>query len=216
MRAQVRIHLFTLFGGFFICYLVFLILWIRFYYFREFEKYLQLQYDRVLDKRMTESAWALSMIVYQSDKIGVDSVIRLTNVFKRLKAEVDQGYYVGTNLSIPNYKLYHNKFFTAGTDFGIVCQYNSTTPNYLLNPNGDTNEIQAIRVLNRYWTEAVNLNIGNAQSHKMSSIVIKSSSGVLCAYPGIDVSLVNPDRLAWEQRISVKNYTNPAYQILRN
>jgi hypothetical protein len=37
--------------------------------------------------------------------------------------------------------------------------------------------------MNRYWTEAVNINIGNNQDFKISNILIESAVGTVCSYP---------------------------------
>jgi hypothetical protein len=68
---------------------------------------------------------------------------------------------------------------------GMQCFYLNASPDYSKEPVGAFDEIQTIRVMNRYWTEAVNLNIGNSRAFKISQIVVETKSGVLCAYPGV-------------------------------
>jgi hypothetical protein len=68
---------------------------------------------------------------------------------------------------------------------GMQCLYLSASPDYSKEPVGAFDEIQTIRVMNRYWTEAVNLNIGNSRAFKITQIVVETKSGVLCAYPGV-------------------------------
>lgn len=43
----------------------------------------------------------------------------------------------------------------------MQCLYSQTTPDYSKEPLGSYEEVQTVRVMNRYWTEAANLNIGN-------------------------------------------------------
>jgi len=65
------------------------------------------RYENVLTARLAESSIALSTVVYYIDKVGIESVLRLTDVFSRVHEEVVKGYFKGNNRSAPNYKLFH-------------------------------------------------------------------------------------------------------------
>lgn len=61
----------------------------------------------MLTARLAEQSIALSTAVYYIDRVGIETVLRLTDVFTRVHTEVLKGYFVGTNSSMPNYKLFH-------------------------------------------------------------------------------------------------------------
>ena len=66
---------------------------------------------------------------------------------------------------------------------GMQCLYNLESGV----PAGDPIDVQTVRVMNRYWTEVVNLNIGKNKNYKMSQIVLELQSGTICVYPGGDI-----------------------------
>jgi hypothetical protein len=137
-------------------------------------------YDLIVKNRFKDGAIALSTVVYLTDKAGIETVIRLTDVFSRINLEASRGYYIGNNLSVPNYKLFHQADLTKE---GITCLYTSPTIDYSKEPAGAAVDVQTIRLMNRYWTEAVNINIGNNQDFKISNILIESAVGTVCSYP---------------------------------
>ena len=106
MRYQMRIHLFLLSSIFLICYLIFMWLFTKYIYVDYLFRKASERYETILTQRLTESSIALSTVVYNLDKIGIEAVLRLTDVFERVSQEVAKGYYVGGNDSIPNYRLY--------------------------------------------------------------------------------------------------------------
>lgn len=74
---------------------------------------------------------------------------------------------------------------------GMQCYYYMVS--YNNEPAGDPDEIQTMRVMNRHWTEAVNLNIGQSQNFKISQILVQTKSNLLCAYPGGDLNNFKAD-----------------------
>ena len=65
----------------------------------------------------------------------------------------------------------------------MTCLYTNANIDYSKDPAGATVDVQTIRVMNRYWTEAVNINIGNDQDFKISNILVESAVGTVCSYP---------------------------------
>ena len=103
MRVQMRIHLILLFGAFFVCYLVFLFLYTGLFYAEKIRQEASLQFEDVLDSRLDQSAQALSTVAYQSDKLAVESLLRLTDVFSRVFNEVQAGYYLQGDHGLQNF-----------------------------------------------------------------------------------------------------------------
>jgi hypothetical protein len=102
-----RIHLFFLSALFLVCYIVFLYLYTTQLYVNTVLDLASERYDAILSKRLLDSSIALSTVVYNIDKVGIDSVLRLADVFARVKTEVEKGYFIGKNTALPNYKLFH-------------------------------------------------------------------------------------------------------------
>lgn len=102
-----RIHLFLLAILFLIVYLIFLFLYTTQLYVDYLLDKAKERYDDVLTARLAQSSIALSTVVYYIDKLGIESVLRLSDVFTRVQKEVSRGYYIGNNNSAPNFKLLH-------------------------------------------------------------------------------------------------------------
>lgn len=107
MRYQMRIHLFFLSCLFLVCYVVFLYLYTTQLYVNTILDKAEDRYDAILTSRLVDSSIALSTVVYNVDKVGIDAVLRLADVFARVKAAVSKDYLVGKNSALPNYKLFH-------------------------------------------------------------------------------------------------------------
>ena len=88
-----RTHLFSVFGVFFICYFVFLFFYTNYFYMQRLEYNVSQQYDLVFENRLKESSDSLSSVVYYLDSYGIDSVLRLSDVYQRVFKEVQMGYY---------------------------------------------------------------------------------------------------------------------------
>ena len=161
MRYQMRTHLFLLFGIYFILYFIFLYVYTNQIYVKYLFEQVSKRYDDIVFKRFIDGATAFSTVVYLTEKIGIDTVLRLTDVFSRINTEVQHGYYIGNNLSIQNYKLFHQADLNNTDSQGMTCLYTNANIDYSKDPAGATVDVQTIRVMNRYWTEAVNINIGN-------------------------------------------------------
>ncbi len=215
MRYQMRIHLFLLAILFLIVYLIFLFLYTTQLYVDYLLDKAQERYDDVLTARLAQSSIALSTVVYYIDKVGIESVMRLTDVFTRVQKEVTRGYFIGNNNSAPNFKLLHQDDIDLDNRYqSMQCLYQQTSPDYTKEPFGNYEEIQTVRVMNRYWTEVINLNIGQSRAIKISQMVIESKSGVFCAYPGVSgQALRNFKKDPQKSFLKAKNNT---YWIYRN
>lgn len=87
-----RIHLFGLFGSFFGLYYVFLTLYTRFVYISEIKYTVSLNYNSVFEARLDQSVQSLSAVVYSTDMLAVSSVLRLQDIYTRVKDELTVGY----------------------------------------------------------------------------------------------------------------------------
>jgi hypothetical protein len=96
----------------------------------------------VLTSRLAEQSMALSTVVYYIDKVGIETVLRLADVFTRVHTEVLKGYLVGTNNSMPNYKLFHQDDVLPDNRLqGMQCLYSQVSPDYSKEPVGSYDEI---------------------------------------------------------------------------
>ena len=76
-----RIHLFILYGIFFICYFVFLYIYVQQIYIKFLLENVSKKYQNVLVNRLRDASLALGTAVFSVDKVGIDSVLRLSDVF---------------------------------------------------------------------------------------------------------------------------------------
>ena len=81
-----RIHLFFLSCLFLVCYIVFLYLYTTQLYVNTIIEKASERYDTILTNRLIDSSIALSTVVYNFDKVGIDAVLRLADIFTRVKA----------------------------------------------------------------------------------------------------------------------------------
>ena len=81
MRYQMRIHLFILYGIFFICYFVFLYIYVQQIYIKFLLENVSKKYQNMLVNRLRDASLALGTAVFSVDKVGIDSVLRLSDVF---------------------------------------------------------------------------------------------------------------------------------------
>jgi Trk-type K+ transport system membrane component len=83
-----RVHLFFIFAVFFIAYFVFLYIYTDNMYKGSLLSTFRREFDKNLDDRLLDSAEAISTVVYSTDRVGIDSVNRLADVYRRVFAEV--------------------------------------------------------------------------------------------------------------------------------
>ena len=82
MRYQLRVHLFTLFGSFFICFFIFLTLYAKYFYQQAVVENLQTEWPGILQSRLIYSAQSVSAAFYYADKAFIDSVSRLQKLYQ--------------------------------------------------------------------------------------------------------------------------------------
>lgn len=85
--------------------------------------------------RLIDSSVTLGTVVFDVDKVGIESALRLSDVYSRIMTEVNKGYYIGNNNSIPNYKLIHH-MDKDNQKTGMTCLYRSDNINYSSDPIG--------------------------------------------------------------------------------
>ena len=83
MRYQLRVHLFSLFGTFFLIYFVFMFIYTKIQYVDELVLIVGNQLKPILESRLKYSAQAVATTFYMVDKLGIDSSMRLSGMYKR-------------------------------------------------------------------------------------------------------------------------------------
>ena len=82
MRYQLRCHLFSLFGMFFLLYFIFMIAYTKIQYVHELVDIVSKELQPVIKDRLVYSTEAISTTFYMVDKLGIDSSLRLSNVYR--------------------------------------------------------------------------------------------------------------------------------------
>ena len=83
MKVQLRIHLFSLFGIFFVLYFVFIFIYTQIAYVKELKNTVDDQLDPIIEDRLVYSTQAVSTMFYMIDKLGIDSSKRLSGVYQK-------------------------------------------------------------------------------------------------------------------------------------
>mgnify|MGYP001349876956 CR=1 FL=1 len=81
MRYQLRVHLFTLFGGFFAAYFIFLVLYAEYFYRPDLVRNLSTEWPGILQDRLLFSSQSVSTAFYIADKAFIDAVVRLSTLY---------------------------------------------------------------------------------------------------------------------------------------
>ena len=81
MRYQLRVHLFTLFGGFFLAFFIFLALYSKYFYAVAVAESMEKQWPEILQQRLEFSAQSVSTAFYHADKAFIDTVARLQHLY---------------------------------------------------------------------------------------------------------------------------------------
>ena len=74
-------HLFALFGGFFLAFFLFLGFFARYYYQAAVVENLKTEFDRILEDRLFYSSQSVSAAFYSADKAFIDTVNRLQQLY---------------------------------------------------------------------------------------------------------------------------------------
>ena len=85
MRYQLRVHLFSLFGLFFIIYFLFMYIYTKVQYVSELVNIVSDQLKPILEDRLQYSTQAVATTFYMIDKLGIDSTLRLSGMYNRTK-----------------------------------------------------------------------------------------------------------------------------------
>ena len=72
MRYQLRVHLLSLFGFFFLVYFTFMIIFTQSNYITEVVTVVNSQLEPILRDRLRYSTESVSTTIYMADKIGID------------------------------------------------------------------------------------------------------------------------------------------------
>ena len=87
MRYQLRVHLFSLFGIFFVLYFLCMLLYTQIRYVNEVVRVVTGHLDPILEDRLQFSAEAVSTTFYMVDKLGVDATLRLSEFYEQSQSE---------------------------------------------------------------------------------------------------------------------------------
>ena len=87
MRYQLRVHLFTLFGGFFLAFFLFLSLYAKYFYQAAVVSNLSTEWPGILQDRLIYSSESVSTAFYFADKALIDSVDRFKELYIEAKKE---------------------------------------------------------------------------------------------------------------------------------
>ena len=87
MRYQLRVHLFTLFGCFFMAFFVFLSLYAKFFYQEAVVDNLSTEWPKILEDRLIYSSHSVSTAFYLADKAMIDTIVRLSKLYEGASME---------------------------------------------------------------------------------------------------------------------------------
>ena len=87
MRYQLRVHLFSLFGIFFVVYFLGMLIYTQLSYVKEVVGVVTGYLDPILEDRLQFSAEAVSTTFYMVDKLGVDATLRLSEFYEQSQSE---------------------------------------------------------------------------------------------------------------------------------
>ena len=82
MRYQLRVHLFTLFGCFFMAFFIFLALYSKFFYQQAVVDNLSTEWPKILEDRLLFSSHSVSTTFYMADKAFIDTLVRLSKLYE--------------------------------------------------------------------------------------------------------------------------------------
>ena len=82
MRYQLRVHLFTVFGLFFLAFFVFLALYAKYFYQGAVVHNLSTEWWGILRDRLVYSSQSVSTAFYMADKAFIDSAVRLRDLYE--------------------------------------------------------------------------------------------------------------------------------------
>ena len=88
MRYQLRVHLSTLFGSFFLAFFVFLWVYAKLYYQDSVVSNLSTEWPGILQDRLTYSSESISTAFYMSDKAFLDTLVRVENLYREASKEM--------------------------------------------------------------------------------------------------------------------------------
>ena len=87
MRCQLRVHLFTMFGSFFVAFFVFLELYAQVSFKNAVVNNLSTEWPGILQDRLVYSSQSVSTAFYMADKAFIDSLVRLRNLYELASKE---------------------------------------------------------------------------------------------------------------------------------
>lgn len=87
MRYQLRVHLFTLFGCFFLAFFIMLAFYAKYFYQTAVVSNLSTEWPGILQTRLVYSSQSVSTAFYMADKAFIDSVVRLRDLYEAASKE---------------------------------------------------------------------------------------------------------------------------------
>jgi len=174
MRYQLRVHLFSLFGTFFIIYFLFMYIYTKVQYVSELVNIVSDQLKPILEDRLVYSTQAVATTFYMIDKLGIDSTLRLSGMYKR--TESYQPFPIRADAD--GYQLYQQSDFNGKTDKRIYNAGVSCSNGLPAAPaNGDP-----LKQLKHIWEQSVLMGIGNNREVNAERVLFFFENTV-CAYP---------------------------------
>lgn len=175
MRYQLRVHLFTLFGAFFLAFFIFLALYAKYFYQNAVVDNLSTEWPGILQDRLIYSSQSVSTAFYMADKAFVDSVVRLSNLYE--EASVDP-----FPIRQDAYPLVSADQLTEDKVIYGLAAYCNFEGNDRLKDN-----YKAVERLNHVWEQALLRRLGSYKNVNGDRILMLFDNGVdedyECTYP---------------------------------
>ena len=138
----------------------------------------------------------MSTLVYSIDKLGIDTVFRLRDVYNSVLKSIN--YYDVENFD--PYRLASEEVTEDEAWESLACVYEEES--FFFNgayPRGRATYLDTFRMMTRIWTEGVHLNIGRDYNFKLTQIIAERRQGkndkdkyiARCAYPGSNIAQSN-------------------------
>ena len=163
-------HLLSLFGFFFLVYFTFMIIFTQSNYITEVVDVVNGQLAPILSDRLKYSTESVSTTIYMADKIGIDQILRLAELYKNAK-EIDPypikkdayDLYDQTKLEGETSKMIYNA--------GATCRGNKL-------PEGE----DPVRQLQHIWEQGILLGLGRNRNVYAERLLFLYDE-IACVYP---------------------------------
>lgn len=109
----------------------------------------------------------MSTLVYSIDKLGIDTVFRLRDVYNSVLKNIN--YYNVEDFD--PYRLVSEKVTEDEAWETLACIYEEESFFSSAYPRGRASYLDTFRMMTRIWTEGVHLNIGRDYDFKLAQII---------------------------------------------